>query len=418
MHFQFSVGNDDSADNDVNYMKIVLFDNREDHFDLLPLSFTRPICDFRVGITTIREKWTSFLPQAEIHALPVEYLRPRFGQPDNPDEEMLFVSGTVVPDADIAARIVSLKTGQAIVCDGRPLAFLGSWNELEARQFADVFDEDLRHLRLVYDVFLMNPQVLVEDFRRITADRHSQPLPDSNHVIGSLTDSEGNPMIFIEEGAEVEGAMFNLKEGPVYIGRDASVMEGCCVRGPIAFCDHSKARMGAKLYGGSTFGPYVKVGGEVDNSVIFGYSNKAHDGYLGNAVVGEWCNIGAGVNCSNLKNDYSKIRLWNYRQHSFARTDLQFCGPIIGDHSKLGVNVMLNTATVIGVGVNIHGAGFPRVFVPSFLEGSANGGFSDVPVKKFLTVAERVMARRGRSLTDLDRVIFDRIFDYASHLKR
>ena len=399
-------------------MKLVLFDNLEDHYDLLPLSFTRPICDFRVGITTIREKWMAFLPDAEVHALPVDYLRERFGYPDDPDEEMLFVSGTVVPDADIAARIVSLEPGQAIVCDGRPLAFLGSLSALEARGFSEVKEEDLRHLRLVYDVFIMNPQVLVEDYRRITAGRESQALSASNRVIGNLTDQDGNPMLFIEEGAEVEGAMFNLKEGPVYIGRDAAVMEGCCVRGPIAFCDHSKARMGAKLYGGSTFGPYVKVGGEVDNSVIFGYSNKAHDGYLGNAVVGEWCNIGAGVNCSNLKNDYSKIRLWNYRLHSFARTDLQFCGPIIGDHSKLGVNVMLNTATVIGVGVNIHGAGFPRVFVPSFLEGSANGGFSDVPVKRFLTIAERVMARRGISLSELDRVIFDRIFEYASHLKR
>ncbi|MDE7408966.1 MAG: glucose-1-phosphate thymidylyltransferase [Muribaculaceae bacterium] len=399
-------------------MKIVLFDNKEDHFDLLPLSFTRPICDFRVGITTIREKWSSLLPDAEIHALPVDFLRERFGQPDDDSEEMLFISGTVVPDDDIAARIVSLESGHAVVCDGRPLAFRGSWKVLESRAFPEVSEEDLRHLRLVYDVFLMNPEVLVEDFRRITAGRKSQPLPDTNHVIGDLFDKAGNPMIFLEEGAEVEGAIFNLKEGPVYIGRDAAVMEGCCVRGPIAFCDHSKARMGAKLYGGSTFGPYVKVGGEIDNSVIFGYSNKAHDGYLGNAVVGEWCNIGAGVNCSNLKNDYSKIRLWNYRLHSFARTDLQFCGPIIGDHSKLGVNVMLNTATVIGVGVNIYGAGFPRVFVPSFLEGSANGGFTDVPVKKFLTVAERVMARRDIKLTDLDRVIFDRIFDYASHLKR
>lgn len=399
-------------------MKIVLFDNKEDHFDLLPLSFTRPICDFRVGITTIREKWSSLLPNAEIHALPVDFLRERFGQPDDESEEMLFISGTVVPDDDIAARIVSLDSGQAVVCDGHPLAFRGSWKVLESRAFPEVSEEDLRHLRLVYDVFLMNPEVLVEDFHRITEGRKSQPLPDSNHVIGNIFDKDGNPMIFLEEGADVEGAVFNLKEGPVYIGRDATVMEGCCVRGPIAFCDHSKARMGAKLYGGSTFGPYVKVGGEIDNSVIFGYSNNAHDGYLGNAVVGEWCNIGAGVNCSNLKNDYSKIRLWNYRLHSFARTDLQFCGPIIGDHSKLGVNVMLNTATVIGVGVNIYGAGFPRVFVPSFLEGSANGGFTDVPVKKFLTVAERVMARRNITLTDLDRVIFDRIFDYASHLKR
>ena len=399
-------------------MKIVLFDNKDDHFDLLPLSFTRPICEFRVGITTIRCKWESFLPEAEIHALPVDFLRERFGQPDDPTEEMLFISGAVVPDADIAAKIVSLKKGQAIVCEERPLAFYGSWKDLEDRNFRDVFDEDIRRLRNVYDVFIMNPQVIVEDYLRITADRISRPLSDSNLVIGDLIGRDGIPMLFIEEGAEVEGATLNLKDGPIYIGKDASVMEGCCLRGPIAFCEHSKARMGAKLYGGSTFGPYVKVGGEVDNSVIFGYSNKAHDGYLGNAVVGEWCNIGAGVNCSNLKNDYSKIRLWNYRLHSFARTDLQFCGPIIGDHSKLGVNVMLNTATVIGVGVNIYGAGFPRVFVASFQEGSANGGFVDVPVKKFLTVAERVMARRGHSLTDLDRRIFDRIFDYASHLKR
>ncbi|MDE6631811.1 MAG: glucose-1-phosphate thymidylyltransferase [Muribaculaceae bacterium] len=399
-------------------MKIILFDNQDDHFDLLPLSFTRPICDFRVGITTIRQKWETFLPDAEIYALPVDFLRERFGQPDDATEEMLFVSGAVIPDVDMAARIVSLKKGQAIVSGHRPLAFRGGWKDLEDRKFDDIFEEDLRRLRNVYDVFILNPEVLVEDYRRIIADRQSRPLPSSNHVIGEMTDKDGMPMIFIEEGAEVEGAIFNLKEGPVYIGKDAAVMEGCCVRGPIAFCDHSKARMGAKLYGGSTFGPYVKVGGEVDNSVIFGYSNKAHDGYLGNAVVGEWCNIGAGVNCSNLKNDYSKIRLWNYRLHSFARTDLQFCGPIIGDHSKLGVNVMLNTATVIGVGVNIYGAGFPRVFVPSFLEGSANGGFADVPMKRFLTIAERVMARRGRSLTDLDRRIFDRIFAYAAHLKK
>lgn len=399
-------------------MKIVLFDNREDHFDLLPLSFTRPICDFRVGISTIREKWMDFLPEAFVFALPVDFLRDRFGQPDDAAEEMLFVSGTVVPDADIASRVVSLRSGEAIVCEGRPLAFHGCWRDLEDRNFKDVFEDDLRHLRFVYDVFLMNPQVLVEDFRRLTDGRKSQPLPDCNTVIGNPVDEDGNPLIFLEEGAEVEGAILNVKDGPIYIGKDASVMEGCCVRGPIALCDHAKARMGAKLYGGSTFGPYVKVGGEVDNSVIFGYSNKAHDGYLGNAVVGEWCNIGAGVNCSNLKNDYSKIRLWNYRLHSFARTDLQFCGPIIGDHSKLGVNVMLNTATVIGVGVNIYGAGFPRVFVPSFLEGSANGGFADVPIKRFVTIAERVMARRGISLADLDRVIFDRIFEYASHLKR
>ncbi len=398
-------------------MKIALFDNQEDHLDLLPLSFTRPICDFRVGITTIREKWQTFLPDAEISAVPVEFLRDRFGKVDDPDEEILYISGTLVPDAEMAAVIVALKPGAAIVCDDRPLAFRGSWSNMQARKFDDVFPRELRRLKYVYDVFLLNPALIVEDYLRITTGRTSAPLPESNRVIGPLLDADGGPMLFIEEGAEVEGATFNLTGGPIYIGKDAAVMEGCCLRGPIALCDHSKARMGSKLYGGSTFGPYVKVGGEIDNSVIFGYSNKAHDGYLGNAVVGEWCNIGAGVNCSNLKNDYSKIRLWNYRLHSFARTELQFCGPIIGDHTKLGVNVMLNTATVIGVGVNIYGSGFPRVFVPSFLEGSPNSGFADVPVKRFLTIAERVMARRGIALTERDRIIFDKIFEYASHLK-
>lgn len=399
-------------------MKIVLFDNHDDHADLLPLSFTRPICDFRVGITTIREKWSSLVEDAEIHALPVEFLRARFGQPDDVSEEMLFISGTIVPDEDVAAKILTLKKGTAIECEGRMLAFRGCFKDLEAHNFSDVFEEDLRHLRRPYDVFLMNPLVLEEDYRRIIAGRESQPLSDTNKVLGPAADADGTPRIFLEEGAEVEGAILNLKEGPIYVGKDAKILEGCCVRGPIAFCDHSMARMGSKLYGGSTFGPYVKVGGEIDNSVIFGYSNKAHDGYLGNAVVGEWCNIGAGVNCSNLKNDYSKIRLWNYRLRSFARTDLQFCGPIIGDHTKLGINVMLNTATVIGVGVNIYGSGFPRAFVPSFLEGSPNSGFADVPMKRFLTIAERVMARRNVSISDLDRLIFDQIFEYASHLKR
>lgn len=399
-------------------MKIVLFDNQDDHADLLPLSFTRPICDFRVGITTIREKWQILVPSADIHALPVDFLRERFGKPNDEEEEMLFISGTVVPNENIAARILSLSAGSAIICEGRPLAFRGSLEKLESRIFEDIREEDLRHLRRPYDVFLLNPSVLEEDFGRITVGRISNPLSDTNKVLGDLTDANGMPLIFLEEGAEVEGAILNVKDGPIYIGKDASIMEGCCVRGPIAFCDHAKARMGSKLYGGSTFGPYVKVGGEVDNSVIFGYSNKAHDGYLGNAVVGEWCNIGAGVNCSNLKNDYSKIRLWNYRLRSFARTELQFCGPIIGDHTKLGINVMLNTATVIGVGVNIYGRGFPRAFIPSFLEGSANGGFVDVPIKRFLTIAERVMARRNVTISALDQVIFDRIFEYASHLKR
>ena len=221
----------------------------------------------------------------------------------------------------------------------------------------------------------------------------------------------------IEEGATIEGATINLRKGPVYIGHNAEIMEGSCVRGPLALCKEAKIRMGSKIYGGSTFGPFCKVGGEIDNAVFFGFSNKAHDGYLGNAVIGEWCNIGAGVNASNLKNDYSKIRVWNYKSHTFMRTDLQFCGPIIGDHTKIGVNCMLNTATVLGVGVNIHGSGFPRVFVPSFSEGSPVTGFTNVTMKKFHDIAERVMSRRDLRLTDIDNRIYEKVYEVAARFK-
>lgn len=208
-----------------------------------------------------------------------------------------------------------------------------------------------------------------------------------------------------------------MSEGPVYVGRGARISEGSCVRGPLALCDHAQVNMGAKIYGNTTLGPYCKVGGELNNVVMFGYSNKAHDGYLGNAVIGEWCNIGAGTNASNLKNDYSKIRLWNYNKRSFVRTDLQFCGLMMGDHSKAGINCMFNTATVVGVGCNVHGAGFPRPFVPSFSEGSPSAGFRDVDLRKFFDIAARVMARRGIELTELDRRIFQAISEAAASYK-
>ena len=217
--------------------------------------------------------------------------------------------------------------------------------------------------------------------------------------------------IFIEEGATIECATVNVKDGPVYIGKDSVLMEGACIRGPFALCEGAEVRMGAKIYEGTTVGPHCKVGGEISNTVFFGFSNKSHDGYLGNAVIGEWCNIGAGTNASNLKNDYSLIRVWNYRTRTFMRTDLQFCGLIMGDHSKIGVNCMINTATVMGVGVNIHGAGFPRQFVPCFCEGSPGSGFSTVPLKKFLDTASRVMSRRDLAPSSGDISILTHIYD-------
>lgn len=397
---------------------VYLFDTAENHDNLLPLSFTRPVADFRVGISTIRQKWEAEIP-ARYHYIPVEYLQEKFGAMPQSDETALFINGSLLPDRETLAMVKALSPGEAIVEDNEPLAFFGTPADFaNARWNASAPASRPRRIRNTFDVFLENAREIRLDFDRITAGRKSMPLPDSNRVIGSFTDADGSPLLFIEEGASVEGATINLSYGPVYIGKNAEIMEGSSVRGPLALCNNAKIRMGSKIYGGSTFGPYCKVGGEIDNAVLFGFSNKAHDGYLGNAVVGEWCNIGAGVNASNLKNDYSKIRVWNYRLHSFMRTDLQFCGPIIGDHTKLGVNCMLNTATVLGVGVNIHGAGFPRVFVPSFSEGSASGGFSDVPMKKFNDIAERVMSRRNIHFDESDRRIFEKIYEVASSFKR
>lgn len=399
--------------------RIVLFDTEAIHADLLPISYTRPTAAFRLGIRTIREQWEELLP-GEYFYRPVEFQRDKFGACPADEPDMLFIAGNVVPDERLAVIIEGLRPGEALRRGESIVAFRGSESQLDAGEWNAVIDVDpsvARVLTFVYDIFQANGEAVKAEYRRVTRGRKSQPLSDSNRVIGEPVDAEGNPMIFLEEGASVEGAIINVKEGPVYVGADAVVMEGACLRGPIALCRKAQVKMGAKIYGGTTFGPYCKIGGEVQNAVIFGYSNKAHDGYLGNAVIGEWCNLGAGVNASNLKNDYSKIRIWNYPRHTFMRTDLQFCGLIMADHSKAGINCMFNTATVVGVGVNLHGAGFPRVFLPSFQEGSPAGGMTDVPLKKFYQIAERVMGRRGLTLTDADRRIYERVYEVASRYK-
>lgn len=398
--------------------KIILFDTEETHADLLPISYTRPVADFRIGIRKLREVWEEILP-GEYFYRPVEFQSAKFGCPPAGEKDMLWINGTLLPDENTAEMVGALGLGEALENNGRIVAFRGSEEELNAGNFKSVAkrDEELQTITFVFDIFRSNDRMLREDFSRLTRGRRSAPLPANNLVIGEAKDAEGNDMIFLEEGASVEGATLNVKEGPIYIGRDAIVMEGACLRGPITLCNKAQVKMGAKIYGATTFGPYCKVGGEVQNTVIFGYSNKAHDGYLGNAVVGEWCNIGAGVNASNLKNDYSKIRIWNYPRHTFMRTDLQFCGLIMADHSKAGINCMFNTATVVGVGVNLHGAGFPRVFIPSFQEGSPAGGMKDVPLKKFYQIAERVMSRRQIALTEPDFRIYERVYEVASKYK-
>jgi UDP-N-acetylglucosamine diphosphorylase/glucosamine-1-phosphate N-acetyltransferase len=264
---------------------------------------------------------------------------------------------------------------------------------------------------MLFDIFLLNDKVLRADFQRLTTSRKRREVSDTVTIIGDKS------QLFIDaEAGDVEGCIINVAKGSVYIGPGAEVMEGVCMRGPIAICEHATINMGAKIYGATTIGPWSKVGGEVNNTVIFGYSNKAHDGFLGNAVIGEWCNIGAGCVASNLKNDYTEIKLWNYPVHRFLRTGLQFCGLIMGDHSKAGINTMLNTATVLGVGVNIHGSGFPRPFLASFSEGST-AGFNDVPMRKFFETAHKVMARRNIELSDIDIDILNHVREIAEQYR-
>lgn len=397
--------------------KIVLFDTDEIHGNLLPLSYTRPVADFRIGIRTLREVWEELLP-GQYSYRPMPFMIDKFGTCDTRDNDLLFIAGNLLPDESLLKELEDLPLNAGLEAGGQVVAWRGSEDGLNNCRV-----EDCRHLesgkiiKYVFDVFLQNGDILKKDFRRLTAGRQSAPISPDNNIIGGLKDENGNQMIFIEEGANVEGATLNVKDGPIYIGKNAVIMEGACVRGPLALGNNSQIKMGAKIYGATTFGPYCKIGGEVQNVVIFGFTNKAHDGYLGNAVIGEWCNIGAGVNASNLKNDYSKIRIWNYRQHSFMRTDLQFCGLIMGDHSKAGINCMFNTATVVGVGVNIHGSGFPRVFIPSFLEGSPQSRMTDVPLNKFYQIAERVLSRRGLTLTESDFKIYEKVYEVASSYK-
>lgn len=395
---------------------LILFDDKDVWTDLLPITYTRPLADVRLGILSIRHKWQLRRRDVNVSTLTMPYLSKKY--PVAECDSATFAAGNVCPDDKFVEAVENLADGEALMAGDTLLAFRGPRADFDNKKYAKVtaYDGELVIIRMLYDIFLKNDIELKRDFRLLTAARTSMPLSESCTVIGPRKLDDGLPAIFIEEGASVEGAYLNTTAGPIYIGKDAIVMEGSCIRAPFAACHNAQVNMGAKIYGATTIGPHCKVGGELSNVMMIGYSNKAHDGYLGNAVIGEWCNIGAGTNASNLKNDYTDIKLWNYRAHRFLRTGLIHCGLFMGDHSKAGINCMFNTATVVGVGVNIHGAGFPRNFVASFLEGSV-AGYSDVSVNKFFDTAKRMMARREIELNDVDREIFESIYNIADNYK-
>ena len=375
-------------------MNVILFDN-EHRTDMLPLTFTRPQADIRVGILTVRQKWEKWL-NCTTSSITQAYLTQKF--PAITTDCNLLIAGSVCPTAELVQAVKELKIGQSLVKGDYIIAHCVeniSFTTLENCEEKVVFDGEFTTIDFVWDIFSKNEKELYADFELLTQGRQSQPLSSTNTVLAPEN-------VFVEEGAVVECAIINAKNAKVYIGKDAEIMEGAILRGSVAICEHSQVKMGARIYGATTIGPYSKVGGELNNVVIFGYSNKAHDGFFGNSVLGEWCNLGADTNTSNLKNNYDIVRLWNYKTKSFIRTGLQFCGLIMGDHSKSGINVMFNTGTVVGVSANVFGAGYQRNFFPSFHWGGGTTPIQDFKLDAAIDVAKRVYERRNLEFTDND----------------
>ncbi len=374
----------------INY---VLFDDTG-WSDLLPLTFTRPACEIRIGILTIREKWQKRL-KAEISYKTQDYLAAKFPLLVNQKNSSIYINGRVCPDETLINEVKKLKLSQSLYKGHTLVAYHGKDTEkIQSKTQAVI----LHH---PWDIFKNNGKELETDFALLTKGRKSKPLSKSNKVIGK-------GKIFLESGSNVECTILNTINGPIYIGKDAVVMEGCLIRGGFALGEHSELKMGAKIYGPTTIGPQCKIGGEINNSVIFGYSNKAHDGFLGNSVVGEWCNLGADTNTSNLKNNYGEVKTYNYTQKKMIETGLQFCGLIMGDHSKTGINTMLNTGTIVGVNANIFGGSFPPAHIPSFSWGGSDKLEKYELIKAF-EVAQRVMERREIPFTEADKNILKKI---------
>ena len=386
-------------------MNYILFDS-DVRNSLLPFTYTRPVADIRIGVLTIREKWEKFLGFTTT-SITEEYLENKYPMVEL--DKNILINASFLPSKNLVKQVSNLSNNQAIFKDEQVIAFFTS----DTQEHVDFdsyeqleFKEEVLQIKNTWDIFSLNDKAIQADFDLLTEGRTSQPIPSRVHAI-----QEEN--IFIEQGAMISYSSLNASKGPIYIGKDSEIMEGSLVRGPFALGENSILKMGTKVYGATSVGPFCKVGGEINNSVLFGYSSKGHEGFLGNSVLGEWCNIGADSNTSNLKNNYAEVKLWNYQEERFTNTGLQFCGLMMGDHSKCGINTMFNTGTVIGVSANVFGSGFPRNFVSSFSWGGA-AGFTTYQIKKVFEVAKVVMERRGIELTETDKKILLHVFDETS----
>ena len=389
-------------------MKINLFDDAA-WSSLRPLTFTRPVADLRIGILTITEKWEKRL-QATAGWLTVPHLSAKYPALA---ENNLLINGSVCPDEQLIEAILNLKPQQILISGTLIIAVKPEDNKNQSFDSSDYtkISYSAEPMRIVFpeDIFKNNDAELRKDFALLTAGRTSQKLSHTNTILGDD--------IFVDEGATAECSTFNSLKGPIYLGKNSQVWEGTNIRGSFALCEHSDVKMGAKIYGQTTIGPYSRVGGEINNSVIWGYSSKGHEGYLGNAVLGQWCNVGAGSNNSNLKNNYAEVRLWDYESENFRKTGMQFCGLIMADHAKCAINTQFNTGTVAGISANIFGAGFPRNFIPDFAWGGAHG-FDVYTLKKFFETAEKVFERRAKVFDEQEKDLLTAVFELTQLFRR
>ncbi len=383
---------------------LVLFDDPAIRGSLLPFTFTRPVADIRVGILTIAEKWHR-ISQIETSFWTQEYLQRKFPRYSG---KAMAINGAWLPSEGDWQLVSSLNSNQALFFGKTLLAGYIGETEKNLGFAADrdpiQLEKEPLLLQKTWNIFQFNGAQIKEDFALLTNGRKSHAVGDPHTIVY-------NPdQIFIEDGVKIRAAVLNAESGPIYLGRNSEIQEGAVIRGPFALGEFSTVNMGAKLRGDTTVGPHCKVGGEISNSVIFGYSNKGHEGFLGNSVLGEWCNLGADTNTSNLKNNYAPVKLWDYTKGGFANTGLQFCGLMMGDHSKCGINTMFNTGTVVGVGANVFGDGYPRNFIPSFSWGGA-AGFSTFTMPKFEETAKAVFGRRGKEWSQEEKEILERVFE-------
>jgi UDP-N-acetylglucosamine diphosphorylase/glucosamine-1-phosphate N-acetyltransferase len=386
---------------------IILFDS-DIRNHLLPLTFTRPVAELRCGILTIREKWEMWL-EGSASYITQGYLAEKY--PINISDDNYIIDGSILPNTELCLLIQDLEYNHAILQNGELVA--ARLDDANFERLADMdakeFNGTETHIQLtrinrVWDLFLQNKAELISDFQKLTNNRKSQPISNTNQIIGSSS------QIFIEEGGKIEASILNTTEAPIYVGKGAEIMEGCMIRGGLALCEGAQLKMGAKIYGATTLGNNCKGGGEIGNSILLANSNKGHDGYLGNSIIGEWCNLGADTNTSNLKNTYEAVKLWNYVEQRFLPTGQQFLGLIMGDHAKAGINTMFNTGTVVGVAANVFGAGYPRNFIPSFAWGGADG-FITHRFEQACKTAEIVCARRKINFSNMEKFILQHIFE-------